>query len=509
MQPVINMEKIYKTYPGGIVALQGADFSLNKGEIHALAGENAAGKSTLMNILYGMVKPDNGNIYINGEKKNIHYPKDAINYGIGMVHQHFMLVPDFTVLENIMIGNESPFTGHAWKINFEMAEKAVRVLLKQLGMNLDLYKKVNELPIGLQQKVEILKVLFKGATILIFDEPTTVLAPNEVEGFLNFLKKLRSEGKTIVFISHRLKEVFSIADRITVLRRGKEVSTLKTKKTSMEDVSNLMIGRRLGSLKTKNHTISKEKLLELKKVSLSNEISILKNVSFNIKRREILGIAGVEGNGQSELADIIAGLRRNTGGGIWLDSENINNFSIMERRKKGIGYISEDRIEVGLSLEASIVENSIMSYQRKDFIKDGNFSLNWEKAAKFAQKIIKEYGVQGMSSPLDKISSLSGGNMQKLMVGREFISFPQLLIVSQLTRGLDVGAQFLIHQKIVELSKKGAAILLISEDLDELMTLSDRILVLYRGEVVKEFFAEEGYKDKEIGFYMTGVKSVV
>jgi len=509
VQPVINMEKIHKTYPGGIVALQGADFSLNEGEIHALVGENAAGKSTLMNILYGMVKADGGNIYINGEKRFIYHPKDAIKYGIGMVHQHFMLVPDFTVLENIMIGNERPFTGHAWKINYKMAEKAIRILLKQLGINLDLYKKVNEFPIGLQQKVEILKALFKGAKILILDEPTTVLAPNEIEGFLNFLKKIRTKGKTIVFISHRLKEVLSITDRITVLRKGKVISTIATENTSMEDVSSLMIGRRLDLLKTKSHSISKEKLLELKKVSLSNEISILKNVSFDIRRKEILGIAGVEGNGQSELAEIIAGLRRNTGGEIWFSGENINDASILERRKRGISYIPEDRIKVGLSLEASIVENSIMSYQRKDFIKSGHFSLNWKKASEFAQKIIKEYGVQGMSSPLDKTASLSGGNMQKLMVGREFISSPQLLVVSQPTRGLDVGAQFLIHQKIIELSKQGAAILLISENLDELMTLSDRILVLYRGKIVKEFFTEKGYKDKEIGFYMTGVKSVV
>lgn len=509
MQPVINMEKIHKTYQGGIVALRGADFSLNKGEIHALVGENAAGKTTLMNVLYGLVKPDEGDIYINGEKKFIPHPKHAINYGIGMVHQHFMLVPDFTVLENIMIGNERSFTGYVWNINFEKAEKATKVFLKQLGMELDLYKKVNELPIGLQQKVEILKVLFRGAKILILDEPTTVLAPNEIEGFLNFLKKLRSEGKTIVFISHRLKEVSSIADRITVLRKGKVISTLKTNNTSMEDVSNLMIGRRLDLLKPKSYSISKEKLLELKKVSLGNEISILKDVSFNIKRREILGIAGVEGNGQPELAEIVAGLRKNTGGEIWFDSKNINDTSILERRKRGISYIPEDRIEVGLSLEASIVENSIMSYQRKNFIKSGHFSLNWEKAIEFTQKIINEYGVQGMSSPLDKTASLSGGNMQKLMVGREFISFPQLLVVSQPTRGLDVGAQFLIHKKIIELSKSGAAILLISEDLDELMALSSRILVLYRGEIVKEFFAEKGYKDKEIGYYMTGVKSVV
>jgi len=508
MQSAVRMEKIYKTYQGGITALRGADFSLDEGEIHALVGENAAGKTTLMNILYGLVKPDKGNIYIHGRKKIIPHPKYSISYGIGMVHQHFMLVPDFTVLENIILGNEKSFIGHGWNIHFGKAKEVIKDLLKKLDIDVALDKVVNELSIGLQQKVEILKALFRGVKILVLDEPTTVLAPNEIDSFLDFLKMLRRRGTTIVFISHRLKEVFKIADRITILRRGKTITTLKTNETSMEEVSDLMIGRRLEHLNSRSESVSTKKVLELKNVSLKDDILRLKSISFCIREGEILGIAGVGGNGQSELAEIIVGLKKSTNGDIWFNGENIDGISIFERRKKGIRYVPDDRIKVGLSLSASIVENSIMGYSREPFLKKGHFTLNWKEAIRFSQKLIDVYGVKGIKSPLEETSNLSGGNMQKLLVGREFISSPKLLVISQPTMGLDVGAQFSIHKKILELSRKGTAILLISEDLDELMALSNRILVLYRGKIVKEFLSKEGYDDKEIGYWMTGVKGI-
>lgn len=509
METIVEMRDIEKTFQNNIRALRKANLRLSRGEIHSIVGENAAGKTTLMNILYGMVQPDNGDIFLRGEKKSISHPGDAIRYGIGMVHQHFKLVPEFTVLENIILGSESSYMGYGWKLDYAKAESAVKAILNRIHVEIDLHERTDRLSIGIQQKVEIVRTLFKGAEIIILDEPTTVLAPNEVSGFLDFLKEMRNQGSTIIYISHRLKEIFYVSDSITVLRHGKTIKTLKTEDTSMKEISSLMIGR---ELKGCNHdslehtSCGKNIIIKLENVVVRNPVRRLEGVSFTIRESEILGIAGVEGNGQVELADTLIGLQKNSGGNIYFRDQLINNYSTYKRRNMGIHYVPDDRIQKGLSLESSINENAIMGYQRCSFINKGSYLMDWQKSYKFTEEIVQSFMVEGMNNPENKVGSLSGGNMQKLIVGREMISKPPLLILAQPTVGLDFGAQGYIHDRIRELRKMGTAFLLITEDMDELISLSNRILVLYRGSIVREFQYEDGYDEKEIGYYMTGVK---
>lgn len=509
MEPIVEMKDIEKTFQNNIRALRKANLKLYKGEIHSLVGENAAGKTTLMNTLYGMIQPDRGNIFLKGKKRTFSHPGDALKCGIGMVHQHFKLVSEFTVLENIILGSENHYTKYGWKIDYAKAESAAKAIMDMINVDMNLHEITGKLSIGMQQKVEIIKTLFKGAEIIILDEPTTVLAPNEIGNFLNFLKDLKNQGSTIIYISHRLKEIFNVSDSVTVLRHGETIKTLKIEDTSMEEISSLMIGRELKSHNkdTFKQTVSDgSAVLKLENISVKNSCSGLEGVSFTIKKGEILGIAGVEGNGQVELADTLIGLQRNTKGNIYFKDELINDYSTYRRRKMGINYVPDDRIKKGLSLDSSITENAVMGYQRDSLMQRGKYIMDWEKAQKFTEEIIEEFRVEGMNNPQDVVRSLSGGNMQKMIVGREIISKPSLLILAQPTVGLDFGAQSYIHERIRELKKTGTAFLLISEDLDELMSLSDRILVLYRGNIVREFQFEEGYDEKEIGYYMTGVK---
>ncbi len=510
MEFIVEMINIEKTFQNNIRALNKANLRVAKGEIHSIVGENAAGKTTLMNILYGMLQPDKGEIFIKGEKRVIMHPRDAIKYGIGMVHQHFKLVPEFSVLENIILGRESSFTTYGWKIDYTKAEEAVKEMLEKINIDINLHERAEKLSIGIQQKVEIVKTLFRGAEIIILDEPTTVLAPNEIDDFLSFLKKLNNQGSTIIYISHRLKEVFHISDRITVLRRGETIKTLKTTETSMEEISSLMIGgefKKNGSNKSRLTVTGDNAVLEVENLSAGN-FSGLDKVSFSIKEGEILGIAGVEGNGQVELADTIIGLQKRTGGNIYFFGKLINEYSILKRREEGIHYVPDDRIKKGVSLDSSIIDNTIMGYQRTPFIKKSKYLMDWKKAMGFTQKVVNEFRVEGTDSFQDQVRNLSGGNIQKLILGREMMTNPSLLILAQPTAGLDFNAQNYIHDKIRQFKEMGTAFLLISEDVDELMDLSDRILVLYRGRIVKEFLAGEGYNEKEIGYYMTGVKGI-
>ena len=509
MDVIVEMRDIEKTFPNNIRALRKAKLILEKGEIHSLVGENAAGKTTLMNTLYGLVQYDKGDIFIKGEKKFISHPEDAIKCGIGMVHQHFKLVPEFTVLENIILGREENYIKFGWRVDYGKAAAAIKEIMHRIRVDLDLNEKTEKLSIGLQQKVEIVKALFKGAEILIFDEPTTVLAPNEISNFLSFLKDLRNQGSTIIYISHRLKEIFNVSDHITVMRHGETIKTLKTKETSMEEISSLMIGRELKSSNTSVHrNLNSDQgvILKVKDLTIRDTTTKLDRINLTLNKGEILGIAGVEGNGQVELADAIIGLQTITEGEIHFKNERINNYTTFKRRKIGIHYVPDDRMKKGLALDASMNENAIMGYQRDSFLKKRRFFLDWEGSKEFTKSIVENFRVEGMNNPQDNVRNLSGGNMQKLIIGREMISKPPFLILAQPTVGLDFGAQAYIHEKIRELCESGIAFLLISEDLDELMSLSGRILVLYRGRVAKEFLSEDGYDEKEIGYYMTGVK---
>lgn len=502
---VLEAKNIHKTFNNTIKALQGVNLEIKKGEIHALCGENAAGKSTLMNILYGMFSPDMGEIWLDGKICNITHPADAIDYGIGMVHQHFQLIPDFTALENIILGKEKKYTNAFGNINYNKAREDVEKILEKLDIEMDLNKKAGEMTIGFQSKIEIVKTLFRGAKIIIFDEPTTVLAPNEVQAFLDFIKKLRDQGFTMIYISHRMKEIFEICDTITVLRKGEVIATVKTRETDSEEIGCLMLNREINCFSGEPlERIGKigKPVLEMKGVSME----IINNLNLTIHENEVVGIAGIEGNGQIELSDTLIGVKKNLKGQIVYNGEVIGDYTPTKRRNDGIRYIPEDRIRKGMAFDMSLTENAIMGYENEGFVKSNKHMVSWEKADRFTSTIVEEFNVEGMKDVKSKISNLSGGNMQKLIIGRELITNPSLAILAQPTVGVDFGTQRHIHEKIMELRNQGSSIMVISADLDELMALSDRILVIYRGKIVKEFNNRNDFDDKEIGLYMLGVK---
>jgi simple sugar transport system ATP-binding protein len=506
---IIEMKNIEKTFHNTIHALQGADLSVRKGEVHGLVGENAAGKSTLMNILYGSLQADKGEILIGGKACKITHPADAISLGIGMVHQHFKLVPDFTVLENIILGQEAGYTNFFKKVDYNKARQDVSALLKKINVELDLDRRTDTLSIGIQSKVEIVKTLFKGANIIILDEPTTVLAPNEVGSFFDFLRVLRDQGCTIIYISHRMKEIFALCDHITVLRRGKRITTVKTSETSMEEIAGKMIGREYSTLSYERNSFKaepQEPVLELKNVSVEKSAAALYDISLAVHKGEILGIAGIEGNGQVELADTLIGILHNEQGEILLNREDISRKSPFERRAKGLHYVPDDRIRKGLALNMSITENAVIGHQRSITAGKRGLFIDWTGARSFTKRLAEEYEVYGMARPEQSIGNLSGGNMQKLIIGREMVTDPPMVVLAQPTSGVDFSAQRNIHEKVIKMRDRGSSFLLISEDLDELMALSDRILVLYRGRIAAEFNSRESFDEKQLGYYMTGVK---
>lgn len=509
MSFILEMKNIEKTFNNTIHALQGADLSIAKGEVHGLVGENAAGKSTLMNILYGSLQADRGEILINGKTCNITHPADAISLGIGMVHQHFKLVPEFTVLENIILGQEAGYTNIFKKVDYNKARRDVSALLKKINVELDLDRRTDTLTIGIQSKIEIVKTLFKGANIIILDEPTTVLAPNEVDNFFDFLRILRNKGCTIIYISHRMKEIFALCDNITVLRHGKTIATVKTQETSMEEVAGKMIGREYSALSYDRISAKaefEEPMLELKHVSVKKSATALCDISLTVHKGEILGIAGIEGNGQVELADTLIGVLDNEQGEILLNKADISRKSPFERRSKGLHYVPDDRIRKGLALNMSITENAIIGHHHSITPGKGGGFIDWAEARSLTKRIAEEFEVYGMARPEQSIGDLSGGNMQKLIIGREMVTNPPMVVLAQPTSGVDFSAQRNIHEKVIKMRGMGSSFLLISEDLDELITLSDRILVLYRGRIVAEFDSKESFDEKQLGYYMTGVK---
>lgn len=430
-----------------------------------------------------------------------------------MVHQHFKLVPEFSALENIILGYEKKYIKHMQRIDYKEAGKEVKALMDKLDIKFDLNKKVCEMTIGIQSKVEIIKTLSRGARIIIFDEPTTVLTPQEADSLLEFLKSLSDKGFTIIYISHRLKEIFQISDSVTVLRHGKTIASDLIINTSIQKVATLMIDQDVDNLMIQNNEKGRtigEPVLCLKNVSGRNNFNgniSLKNISFLVRKKEILGIAGIEGNGQVELADTLIGMRECESGDIYLKNRRINNDSSAVRRNLGMHYVPEDRIHKGLAFDMNLTENTVLGYERTGHINKGKIIMNWEKARNHASNIIEDFRIKCGDNPDEKIGNLSGGNMQKLIIGREIIYNPEMLILAQPTVGIDFGSQKYIHEKIITLRDKGSSIVLISADLDEIIALSDRILVMYRGEIVQEFKSKENFDKSELGYYMTGAKS--
>ncbi|WP_454053285.1 ABC transporter ATP-binding protein [Clostridium sp. Marseille-Q7071] len=499
MNKVIEMKGITKVFPGTI-ANDNVDFELLKGETHVLLGENGAGKTTLMNILYGLYQQDKGDIYVNGKISKIANPNDAIGLGIGMVHQHFMLVHNFTVAENIVLGTE-PKKGA--KLDMKTAIKNVEELSKKYGFAIDPKAVIEDISVGQQQKVEILKALYRGAEILILDEPTAVLTPQEIEELGNIIKNLKKEGKSVILITHKLKEVMSMSDRVTIIRRGKVTGTVSTNETNIDQLAELMVGRKVNLVVDKKESKIKGEVLRIENLSANDHrgIEAVKDLNLVVNGGEILGIAGVDGNGQSEFLEVLTGLRKAKNGKIVLKDKDIYGKAPREITDSGVGHIPEDRHKRGLILKYSLFENSILGVHRnKPFTK--GIAMNYSEIKAHCDKLIEEFDVRTPNNEV-AASALSGGNQQKLIAAREISKNPDLLIAAQPTRGLDVGAIEYIHKRLVAERDKGKAVLLVSLELDEIMALSDRIAVMYDGKIVAILDRSEATEQK-LGILMAG-----
>jgi ABC-type uncharacterized transport system ATPase subunit len=496
----VEMRGITKQFPG-VLANDQVDLAVRAGEIHALVGENGAGKSTLMNVLYGLVHADSGEIRIDGKPAHIGGARDAITHGIGMVHQHFMLIPVFTVGENVMLGRE-PVTGPDF-YDRGKARAEIAALARRYGLALDPDARMDDLPVGLQQRAEIMKVLYRGANILVLDEPTGVLTPQESKELFAVLRDLVKTGKTIIFISHKLREVLEISDRITVMRRGKVVGHLVTKDTSEQEIATMMVGRAVLLRVDKKPAQPGPVTFRVEDLTASSDrgVPALKGVSFELRQGEILGIAGVEGNGQSELVEVLAGTRRATGGRVLLADKDVTSFDARTERDAGIAFIPEDRRGTGLVLNYSVADNLILGRQRNPKFAWRELVLRLLAIREWAKRLVKEFDIRTPSIET-AARNLSGGNQQKIIVAREMASRPKVLLAAQPTRGVDIGAIEFIHRRIVAERDEGAAVLLVSAELDEIRSLSDRIAVIYEGKIVS---IEPGDAPEErLGLLMTG-----
>jgi general nucleoside transport system ATP-binding protein len=499
----VKLEGIAKRFPG-VVANDHIDLDVAHASVHAIVGENGAGKSTLMKILYGMQQPDEGTISIDGNPVRFKSPKDAISAGIGMVHQHFMLADNLTVLENIVLGSEPRRRG---RIDFDAARARIEELRRDYGMEIDPDELVEELGVGERQRVEILKVLYRGARILILDEPTAVLVPHEVDELFASLADLKAKGVTVIFISHKLDEVLKVADAITVIRAGRTVGSVTPREVTARQLAELMVGSELPTPETHESTVTDVVELELDGIDLvEDDRHLLHDVSFAVRRGEVVGIAGVEGNGQTELVDVILGLRHATSGTIRLAGRDIGRQDTRDRRAEGIGYIPADRQRHGLLLPSPLWENSMLGHQYNRPFTHG-FWVDRHGARDRTQAIIDDFDVRspGVDIPAH---ALSGGNQQKLIVGREMAASPQLLVAGHPTRGIDVGAQAAVWEQLREARRAGLAVLLISADLEELIGLSDTLLVILRGRIVARLDPMK-VTPQELGSYMTGANEVV
>nr|WP_249226109.1 ABC transporter ATP-binding protein [Oceanobacillus jordanicus] len=493
------MLNIRKEFPG-IVANDDITIQLKKGEIHALLGENGAGKSTLMNVLFGLYHPEKGEIRVKGKPVNMTDPNVANDHGIGMVHQHFMLVEPFTVTQNIILGAEPTSMG---KIDLRKAEKEVQELSNKYGLKVDARAKIQDISVGMQQRVEILKTLYRGADVLIFDEPTAVLTPQEIIELMQIMKSLIAEGKSIILITHKLKEIMQICDRCTVIRKGKGIGTVDVADSSVDELASLMVGRDVSFKTQKTPAQPKETILKVNNLHVkdSRKVEMVKGLNLEVRAGEIVGIAGVDGNGQSELIEAITGLKKAQKGSIELNGKAITNLSPRKVTESGVGHIPQDRHKFGLVLDFPIGENIVLqTYYKKPYSKYK--VLNYKEIYDKAEKLIKEYDVR-TPSVYTKARALSGGNQQKAIISREVDRSPDLLIAAQPTRGLDVGAIEFIHQKLIEERDKGRAILLVSFELDEILDVSDRIAVVFDGEIVANVKPEETNEQK-LGLLMAG-----
>ena len=501
---VVQMKGITKVYPNGIAANQGVDFNVKRGEIHALMGENGAGKSTLMKMLFGLEQPTEGEIYVNGEKVSLTSPTVAISKGIGMVHQHFMLVPNLTVAENMVLGMEPKHKGMF--MDYKKAVEITEEYAKKYNLHVDPNAKVRDIPVGMKQKVEILKALVRGAKILILDEPTAVLTTQETEELFKELVHLKEQGYTMIFISHKLHEIKQITDRLTIMRSGKSMGVYQTADISKEEISRLMVGRDVILTVEKDQAQPTDVVLRVRDLVYTNEWNkkMLNKLSFDVRKGEILGIAGVEGNGQRELVDMLFNLNIPDSGSATVNGQSVIGKPQRKIRDLGVSLIPEDRMTFGMAGTATIEEN-LMSDRCADKKYNNGPLFNMKKMHEDSDQLIKDYKVL-CKSRNQQVGMLSGGNIQKVVVAREFSADPILIIADQPTRGIDVGATEFIRKKLVELSRAGAAVLLVSADLNEVMELSDSLIIMYNGGIAAYFEDTTSLTDAVMGEYMLGLK---
>ncbi len=506
MNYIVRIEKLSKIYPNGTFANKSFYFAVMEGEINGLVGENGAGKTTLMKMLYGEEQPSQGSILIDEKPVSLASEFDAIKAGIGMVHQHFMLVPSLTAAENLVLGKE-PKRKRTRTFDLAAAVSITEELSKHYNLPVFAKARVADLSVSMRQKLEILKALYRGARILILDEPTAVLTPQETEELFVELKTLKQQGKTIIFISHKLKEIFNLCDRVTVMRDGRMIATHNVADVDVHQISNEMVGREVRFEIARPPMAPGEPALRVRELSYVDDFAIpkLKHVSFTLRRNEILGVVGVDGNGQTELVEIITGNEKALSGKVFAYSTEVTNRSAGFVRRCGIAHIAEDRMTVGTALPASIEQNLLADrYRNRQFSTRAGFLRSREMAA-YAGRLVHEYDIR-CNSANQPVASLSGGNMQKVVVAREFTANASILVISEPTRGVDIGAIEYIHTKIMEMRSAGKAILLVSSDLQEVMALSDSLIVMHEGEIVAYFPDAAMVTDKELGLYMLGIK---
>ena len=495
---MLELRHITKTF-GSVVANNDVSITVHKGTIHAIVGENGAGKSTIMRIAYGFYNADSGEIFVDGQKVDIRTPHDAIALGIGMVHQHFMLVDTMTVAENIILGAE---TGSATNLDLDKANAEIKALSDELRLNINPQAYIEDLSVGPQQRVELLKALYRNAELLILDEPTAVLTPQEVEEFFAILRRMKEQGKTIIIITHKLEEVLAISDEVTVMRDGKDVGNVRTADTSAKDLARMIVGRDVLLRVEKTDADPREVVLEVNGLKIAGKHgSAVDDVTFVVRAGEIVGIAGIEGNGQTELIEALAGLCSVSSGTVEFEGKNVTNMSARRIKELGIAHIPEDRHRRGLLLHADLAENSILGVHYRPPVAAGGF-MNGAAIERRINEIVENFDVR---PPIPELAakSLSGGNQQKLIIGREFELDPKLLLVSQPTRGVDIGAIEFIHSKLIALRDAGRAVLLVSAELEEVTALADRLLVIRNGKIVGEVDPKVT-STEEIGLMMTG-----
>ncbi len=506
--PIIEFKHITKRFPG-IIANDDVSFSINQGEIYALLGENGAGKSTLMSMLFGMYTPDKGGIWIRGRKENISSPNVATELGIGMVHQHFKLVDNYTITENVILGREGKhkIAGFIPYLNSSKQSAKIKELSKQYGLEVDPEEKIEDISVSTMQRVEIIKMLYREAEILIFDEPSAVLTPQEIESLLNIIENLKKDGKTIILITHKLKEVAQVADRCAVLRKGKLIDVLSVPETPIKTMANLMVGREIDFEAPEKPSEFGKPVLEISNLSAKSKagVSLLSDINLQIRAGEILAIAGVSGNGQIELAEAIAGMIDITSGKIVAEGQDITDYPIDKRVRELIAYIPEDRQREALVLDMDLRSNMILKHYEREEFRQGKF-INWQSAGNFADKAIEEFDVRSAQGRDTIVRYMSGGNQQKAIIAREIYMDAPIMIFVQPTRGLDIGAIENIHKEIIDQQNQGKAILLISLELEEIFALADTIAVIYNGKIVHKAPAKD-LDNNTLGDYMLGVLS--